>query len=129
MHNTILDKNVQDLHDYICELDSNNLNTAQVIIISFYTTVQSRSLKTYMMKLSEKEKKKQLAVIRTRDQSSATKSEEGGEFSQKEVNESIKYSKILGGLFKRLILNECHKVKNWSSKIFQFIFLLNVPYK
>ena len=38
MHNAILEKDVQDLHDYVCGLDSNNLNTAWVVIISFYTT-------------------------------------------------------------------------------------------
>ena len=128
MRNVILEKNVQNLHDYICELDSNNLNTTQVIIISFYTTVQSCSLKIYMMKLSEKEKKKQ-AAVRMRDQSSVTESEEGGELSQKEINESVKYSMILRELFKRLILNKCHKVKNQSLKIFWFIFLLNIPHK
>ena len=111
MCNAILEKYVQNLHDYIHGLDLNNLNTVWVIIISFYTTVQSHSLKTYMIELSEKRKKKQ-AVIRMRDQSSAAKSEEGGESDQKEVNESVKYSMILEGLFERLILNECHKVKN-----------------
>ena len=111
MHNAILEKNVQNLHDYVCGLDSNDLNTVWVIIISSYTTAQSHSLKTYMIKLSEKGKKKQVAV-RMRDQGPAAKSEEGGEFSQKEVNKSIEYSTILRGLFKRLILNKCHKVKN-----------------
>ena len=66
MCNAILEKDVQDLHDYVHGLDSNNLNTAWVIIISFYMTVQSHSLKVYMMKSSEKGKKKQ-AVIRMRD--------------------------------------------------------------
>ena len=66
MHNVILEKNVQNLHDYICGLDSNNLNTIWVIIISFYMTAQSYSLKAYMMKWSEKEKKKQ-AAVRMRD--------------------------------------------------------------
>ena len=74
MHNAILKKTVQNLHNYICELDSNNLNIIWVIIISFYTTAQSHSLKVYMIKLSEKEKKKQV-VIRIRDQSSAAESE------------------------------------------------------
>ena len=78
MHNAILKKNVQDLHVYVYELDSNNLNIIWVIIISFYTTAQSHSLKIYMMKLLKKEKKKQ-AVIRIRDQGPATESEEGGE--------------------------------------------------
>ena len=128
MHNAILEKNVQDLHDYVCGLDSNNLNTTWVIIVLSYTTAQSHSLKTYMVESSEKEKKKQ-AVIRIRDQGSATESEEGGESDQKEVNESIKYSMILRGLFKRLILNKCYKVKNQSLKIFWFISLLNIPHK
>ena len=128
MHNAILEKNVQDLHDYVHELDSNDLNTTWVIIISFYMTAQSHSLKIYMMKLSEKGKKKQ-AAVRTRDQGPATESEEGGESDQKEVNESIKYSMILRGLFKRLILNKCYKVKNQSLKIFWFISLLNIPHK
>ena len=128
MHNAILEKNVQDLHNYIYGLDSNNLNTTWVIIISFYTTAQSCSLKAYMVKSSEKGKKKQ-AAVRTRDQGPATESEEGGESDQKEVNESIKYSMILRGLFKRLILNKCYKVKNQSLKIFWFISLLNIPHK
>ena len=64
-----------------------------------------------------------------RDQGPAAESEKREEYDQKEVNESVKYSTILEGLFERLILNECHKVKNWSSKIFQFISLLNVPHK
>ena len=117
MHNAILEKNVQNLHDYICGLDSNNLNTTWVIIISFYMTAQSHDLEIYMMKSSEKGKKKQ-AVIRMRDQSLVTELEEGEEFSQKEVNESIKYSMILRELFKRLILNKCHKVKNQSLRYF-----------
>ena len=111
MHNAILGKDVHDLHDYVHGLDSNNLNTIWVIIISFYMTVQSHSLKTYMVELSEKEKKKQ-AAVRIRDQGPVTESEERRESSQKEVNESIKYSMILEGLFERLILNECHKAKN-----------------
>ena len=91
-------------------------------------TAQSCDLEIYMMKLSEKEKKKQ-AAVRMRDQGPVTESEEGGESSQKEVNESVKYSTILRELFKRLILNKCHKVKNQSLKIFQFISLLNISYK
>ena len=117
MRNAILEKNVQNLHDYVCGLDSNNLNITQVIIISFYMTAQSRGLEAYMVKSSEKGKKKQ-AAVRTRDQGPATESEEGGESDQKEVNKSVEYSMILRGLFERLILNECHKVKNQSSKIF-----------
>ena len=128
MHNAILEKNVQNLHDYIHGLDSNDPNIAQVIIISFYMTAQSCSLKAYMVKSSEKGKKKQ-AAVRTRDQGPATESEEGGESDQKEVNKSIKYSTILRGLFERLILNKCHKAKNQSSKIFQFISLLNISHK
>ena len=81
-----------------------------------------------MVELSEKEKKKQ-AAVRMRDQGSAAESEEREEFNQKEVNESVEYSMILRGLFERLILNECHKTKNQSLKIFQFISLLNIPHK
>ena len=66
MCNAILEKNVLNLHDYICGLDSNDLNITWVIIILFYTTAQSHSLKTYMMNMSEKEKKKQ-AAVRMRD--------------------------------------------------------------
>ena len=66
MHNAILEKDVQNLHAYICKLDSNDLNTAWVIIVLFYMTVQSCDLKAYMVKSLEKGKKKQ-AAVRIRD--------------------------------------------------------------
>ena len=66
MRNAILEKDVQNLHDYICELDSNNPNIIWVIIVLFYMTAQLHDLEVYMVKSSKKGKKKQ-AVVRMRD--------------------------------------------------------------